>query len=188
MCARLSNNAEAISGATGTKVGQTISGITTLFFGVGLALYYNWKLGLVSSIFLPFLCLGLMFQLRLMLTDSKNLKKSLEQSSKTAVEAINNIRTVAGLRCEQRVSDEYAKALAVPIKKSKWGNQIRGFILGFSNSNFFFAYAVVYFYGTKLITNSCPDELDIMDIFKVAIAVLQGGAMIGISFQGRCRY
>ena len=68
LCARLSNNAEAISGATGTKVGQTISGFTTLFFGTGLALYYNWKLGLVSSVFLPFLMFGLMFQLRLMLT------------------------------------------------------------------------------------------------------------------------
>ena len=184
LCARLSNNAEAISGATGAKVGQMISGITTLFFGVGLAIYYNWKLGLVSSVFLPPLCIGLMFQLRLMLTDSKVLKDTLEKSSKTAVEAINNIRTVAGLRCEERVIQEYAKSLEEPIAKSKWSNQLRGFILGFANSNFFFAYGVCYFYGTTLIRNSCPDELDIMEVFKVAIAVLNGGAMVGISFQG----
>ena len=111
LCARLSNNAEAISGATGSKVGQTISGFTTLFFGTGLALYYNWKLGLVSSVFLPFLLIGMMFQLRLMLTGTKVLKKSLEKSSKTAVEAINNIRTVAGLRCEGKVIEEYANSL-----------------------------------------------------------------------------
>ena len=98
LLARLSSNAEAVSGATGAKVGQTISGFTTLFCGVGLALYYNWKLGLVSSVFLPFLCIGLMFQMRMMMRDSQTLKKSLEKSSKTAVEAINNIRTVAGLR------------------------------------------------------------------------------------------
>ena len=61
-----------------------------------------------------------------------------------------------------------------PIAKSKWSNQLRGFILGFANSNFFFAYGVCYFYGSSLIRNSCPDELDIMEVFKVAIAVLQG--------------
>ena len=53
----------------------------------------------------------MMFQLRLMLTGTKVLKKSLEKSSKTAVEAINNIRTVAGLRCEGKVIEEYANSL-----------------------------------------------------------------------------
>ena len=62
LCARLSSNAEAISGVAGAKVGQAISGLTTLFFGTGLALYYNWKLGLVSSVFMPFLLVGFMFQ------------------------------------------------------------------------------------------------------------------------------
>ena len=111
LCARLSSNAEAISGVAGAKVGQAISGLTTLFFGTGLALYYNWKLGLVSSVFMPFLLVGFMFQLRMMMTDMLSFKKSLEKSSKTAVEAINNIRTVAGLRCEERVIGEYARAL-----------------------------------------------------------------------------
>ena len=45
------------------------------------------------------------------MTDMLSFKKSLEKSSKTAVEAINNIRTVAGLRCEERVIGEYARAL-----------------------------------------------------------------------------
>ena len=51
-----------------------------------------------------------------------------------------------------------------PVSKSKWSNQLRGFILGFSNSNFFFAYGVCYYYGTTLIRNSCPDELQIMEV------------------------
>ena len=39
LCARLSSNAEAISGVAGAKVGQAISGLTTLFFGTGLGCY-----------------------------------------------------------------------------------------------------------------------------------------------------
>ena len=60
---------------------------------------------------MPFLLVGFMFQLRMMMTDMLSFKKSLEKSSKTAVEAINNIRTVAGLRCEEKVIGEYARAL-----------------------------------------------------------------------------
>ena len=80
-----------------------------------------------------------------------SFKKSLEKSSKTAVEAINNIRTVAGLRCEERVIREYERALQEPISNSTWSIQVRGFVLGFSNSNFLFAYGVCYFYGAGML-------------------------------------
>ena len=63
-----------------------------------------------------------------------------------------------------------------PVSKSKWSNQLRGFILGFSNSNFFFAYGVCYYYGTTLIRNSCPDELQIMEV-SVMIGVESYGGI-----------
>ena len=184
ICTRLSTNAVAISGATGTKVGQMITGITTLFLSAGLALYYNLKLGLVSSVFLPFLCLGIMFHLKMTLNETKMLKNTLENSTKIATESINNIRTVTSLGCEARVLHEYEKTLEEAFVKSKWNTHFRGFILGFANSNAFLAYGVCFLYGTTLIRNSCPDELAITDVFKVALAVLQGGGMIGASFQG----
>ena len=65
----------------------------------------------------------MMFQLRLMLTGTKVLKKSLEKSSKTAVEAINNIRTVAGLRCEGKVIEEYANSLKAFFSQTKFSKE-----------------------------------------------------------------
>ena len=55
LCARLSSNAEAISGVAGAKVGQAISGLTTLFFGTGL----GRCLGLINHLkyhFVSFCC------------------------------------------------------------------------------------------------------------------------------------
>ena len=117
-----------------------ISGFTTLFLGVGLAMYYNWKLALVSSVFLPFLMIGLMFQLRLMLTDSKVLKKSLEKSSKTAVEAITNIRTIAGLRSEEKIIQEY-------VRTHQISSRIMNFLFEnvFLRNNLFFNGTPFYF-------------------------------------------
>ena len=70
LCARLSSSAEAVSGGTGAKVGQAVGGISTLFISIGLAIYYDWRLGLVTSIFTPILIVSLLFQTRLMTKDS----------------------------------------------------------------------------------------------------------------------
>ena len=183
LSSRLSYNAQQVGQATGSKPGQTIGGFTTLFFATGLGLYYNWKLGLVASAFLPPLMFGIMMQLRLMVSESKDIKKALEGSSKTAVEAISNVRTKFGLRCEELIIKQFVRSLEGPKKNSTYNNQFRALILGFANSNFFFAYAVCYYYGGYLITHSCPDEFEIDEVFKVAVAVLNGGVFAGIAFQ-----
>ena len=183
LSSRLSYNAQQVGQATGSKPGQTIGGMTTLVFATGLGLYYNWKLGLVASAFLPPLMFGIMMQLRFMMSESADIKKALESSSKTAVEAISNIRTIFGLRCEELIIAQFSKSLDGPKKNSTLSYQFRAIILGFANSNFFFAYAVVYYYGSHLITHSCPDEFPIDNVFKVAVAVLNGGVFAGIAFQ-----
>ena len=63
-----------------------------------LSLLYEWRLGLVTMVFLPPLILGMVMQIWYMVVDGAVQKTALEKSAKVAVEAINNIRTVAGLR------------------------------------------------------------------------------------------
>ena len=183
LSSRLSYNAQQVGQATGSKPGQTVGGITTLVFATGLGLYYNWKLGLVASAFLPPLMFGIMMQLRFMMSESADIKKALESSSKTAVEAISNIRTIFGLHCEELIINTFSKSLDGPKKNSAISHQFRAIILGFANSNLFFSNAVVYYYGSHLITHSCPDEFPIHNVFKVANAVLNGGVFAGIAFQ-----
>ena len=48
-------------------------------------------------------------------------------------------------------------------------------------SNFFFSYAVCYYYGSWLIINDPDSGLTTDTIFKVAMMILNGGAMIGVS-------
>ena len=91
---------------------------------------------------------------------------------------------MAGLRCESAVITQYEKALEGPQMRSKYSVHFNAVVLGFSYSAFVYANAACYYFGVYLITHSDPDELHIMDIFKVAIAVLNGGAMVGIACQG----
>ena len=98
LCARLSTSAEAVSSATGGKIGQVVSGISILVLSSALSITYEWRLGLVTMCFLPPLIIGMILQLWLMMFDGAVQRDALEKSAKVAVEAINNIRTVSGLR------------------------------------------------------------------------------------------
>ena len=184
LCSRLSSGAQAVLGVTGSNAGQILGGITTLCFGIGVGVYYNWRLGLLASAFMPPLCFGLTVNVRLMLTKTSSLRKALEQASKTSADAISNIRTVAGLRCEDVMVYKHAKSLDEPKSKSIYSNQFRGLILGFSQSITPIIGAVCYYYGCYLITHSCPDELNIKELFTVAVVVPLSGFWASFAFQG----
>ena len=182
LCSRLSSSAEAVSGATGSKVGQAVGGVATLFISTGLALYYDWKLGLVTSIFTPFLIVSILFQMRMMTKDSGVKSEAFQKSAKVAVESINNVRTVAGLRCEAYIQSEYDKALEVPSANLKRNAHIRGLLYGLANSFQFFAFAACFGYGGYLLVHE-EGSLDFtFTIMKVAYAVLIGGIIVGSSF------
>jgi len=124
---------------------------------------------------------GMVLQMLLILKQGAVQVTALEKSSKFAVEAITNIRTVAGLRCEKMFQERYYAELVKPYKKTKNQAHVRGLIFGFANSSFAFAYAVTFLYGGHVYTNE-REPSEIMDIWKIAIAVLNGAMFIGMSF------
>lgn len=103
-------------------------------------MFYSWKLGLVSLIFVPLLIGAMYLQTKIITGHDSVEKKAFENSAnvraqfyekknntfpatnardifyyyyfQVAIEAISNIRTVAGLRCEERFSQIYEDELA----------------------------------------------------------------------------
>ena len=157
---------------------QALSGIVTLFFSVGLAIYYDWRLGLVTSLFTPILLVAMLFQMRLMTKDSGVKSEAFEKSAKVAVESINNVRTVAGLRCEEKIQKDYGDALEEPSKNSRRNAHLRGLTYGVANSFMFFAYGSCFAYGGYLLVEGLMENP--FDIWKVAVAILTG--------IGQCKY
>jgi ATP-binding cassette, subfamily B (MDR/TAP), member 1 len=124
---------------------------------------------------------GMVLQMLLIIKQGAVQVTALEKSSKFAVEAITNIRTVAGLRCEKMFQDLYNSELVKPYKKTKNQAHIRGMIFGFANSSFAFAYAVTFLYGGHVYMEE-REPSEVMEIWKIAIAVLNGAMFIGMSF------
>ena len=102
-------------------------------------------------------------------------RKGLQQSSKVAMEAIGNIRTVASLSKEATFHDRYMSSLVEPHVSAVRKAWIRGAVFGSSSSIPLFAYAAVLYYGGWLVVN---ENLDFQIVFKVAEALIMGTQMV----------
>jgi ABC-type multidrug transport system fused ATPase/permease subunit len=70
--------------ATGQRVGIVLQSIATIGLGVGFALYYEWRLGLVVMCFTPLMLLAQYSFLRIARGEALNNQKALEKSTKVS--------------------------------------------------------------------------------------------------------
>ncbi|KAI2799339.1 Pgp-2p [Blomia tropicalis] len=176
LCARLSQDASSVNGATGSRLSVLAQMVSILSAGIVISMYYNWKLGLVVLAFVPILIVGVIVQMRVLMGIHTSKKKVTEEASKIAVEAISNIRTVASLHQELTFWLKYENALSIDFHKSRFEAHIKGITFGLSQGVFNFAYAVALFYGSRLMIS---DGLEYSNLFKSTEAVIFGTNMIG---------
>lgn len=111
LCTYLATEATAVQGASGVRIGIIIQNIVTVGVGIIIGFVFSWQLTLLIIAFLPFIVFGAMIQIRLITKFNKTDRESLENAGKIAVEAIQNIRTVAQLSKEVYFYEEYCRLL-----------------------------------------------------------------------------
>ena len=153
LCARLSGDCAKVQGATGARVGTIMQGIAGIFIAVILGLVYNWQLGLVCSLFLPLTIVAVILEQRMIIGSDSIERVAFEKSAKLAVEAIGNIRTVAGLRCEEKYIKMYTEQLALPFEMNKNRSHKRGVIFGFSQGIQYLSWGLTLWFGGYLVDN-----------------------------------
>ena len=179
LCARLSGDCAKVQGATGARVGTVMQGLAGILIAIVIGLVYNWQLGLVCSIFLPLTIVAVILEQRIIIGADSIEKKAFEDSAKLAVEAITNIRTVAGLRIEDKYSKMYQDLLAVPLQQNKKRSHMRGILFGFSQGIQYFSWGMSLWFGGYLVDIG---EADYTEVFTVQNAIIGGAGMIGYAF------
>ena len=174
LCARLSNDASAVQGATGARIGFLLQVSISIIFAVSLSLFYDWKLALASAVFVPIVLLAAILETKIGMGQNDN--KALETSSKIASEALSSIRTVASLGKEDAFHASYMKSLLLSFKQSRRRSPIRGLVFGIANNVTTFASIVSMSYGGYLIQN---EDLDYKTVFIIGEALIFGMEMIG---------
>ncbi|XP_054157883.1 ATP-dependent translocase ABCB1-like isoform X2 [Oppia nitens] len=176
LCSRLSSDASSVQGAAGSRLSTLCQAVSTLGAGVVIALYYSWKLGLVIICFIPLVIISTYFQMKIISGQVTKDKKTREEASRIAVEAIGSVRTVASLHQESAFIANYQNSLQKQYNKSKIRAHLRGITFGLAQSMGNFSYAIALLYGSKLIVDN---ELTYGNLFKGVEGVIFGTAMVG---------
>lgn len=86
----------------------------------------------------------------------------MEESGKTATEAIENIRTVVSLCQEEKMLDMYREQLEPPYKTALRKSHLTGIAFAASTAVMFFAYATAFYFGAYMIKEN---EMTYTDVF-----------------------
>lgn len=102
--------------ATGIRLGTLLQLLFGFVAAVIIAFTASWELSFLMLLAFPILGTVAFFQIRLLVGRAQKNKKRLEKSGQTAVESIDNIRTVEGLGIEGKFLDRYNGLLAGPFR------------------------------------------------------------------------
>ncbi|KAL0858959.1 hypothetical protein ABMA27_011375, partial [Loxostege sticticalis] len=151
LCARLATDCAAVQGATGTRLGTVLQGVSTMAIGVSLAMFYSWKMTLVSLLSVPCVMGGICLESYVTRRTEAQERRALEKAARVATEAVLNVRTVQSLGVEQTILDRYAEALDEASSRARRGSWLRGPVYGLCLCAPTLGYAVSLAYGGYLI-------------------------------------
>jgi ATP-binding cassette subfamily B (MDR/TAP) protein 1 len=164
LLSRLAADSSAIQGATGSRIGAILHAAFTLIISITTSLVLEWRLGLVGCVFVPLILVATIIQFKVISGQNTAENGALQRASKLAVEAVSNIRTVAGLGKEAYFVREYERELRGPHETSKRQSHVRGLIFGFCQAMPFFAYSGCMYYGGYLVYS---EGIEYKNVFKV---------------------
>lgn len=97
IAASLEKDCRIVNGIFSSYINHLTINISTLLFGIILALFYEWRVALIALALLPLIVLSQAVQLAYSNGVAQDADKSLKQSAGFIKEAIDSIRTVKSL-------------------------------------------------------------------------------------------
>ncbi|XP_069683613.1 ATP-dependent translocase ABCB1-like [Periplaneta americana] len=141
-----------------------------------LAIFYNWKLGLCISVFVPFVTMAFIYQNQILMEHTFHEGTELLKTKVIVDEAVTNIRVVAGLCMQGYFLDQYRTVLLQMHRRLLRSLFVRGVMYGLAVSLPCYSYAACTFFGAYLLQKQ---EIEYDNVFKVSEALVLGTIMIG---------
>ncbi|XP_031707885.1 bile salt export pump [Anarrhichthys ocellatus] len=173
---RLATDASQVQGATGSQIGMIVNSLTNIGVAVLMSFVFSWKLTLLILCFLPFIALSGAFQARMLTGFAKEDKQAMETAGRISGEALNNIRTIAGLGKERLFVDMYEAQLDAPYQAALKKAKVYGACYGFAQCVIFLTNSASYRFGGYLVRQ---EGLHFSLVFRVISAIVTSGTALG---------
>ncbi|OQR88688.1 ATP-binding Cassette (ABC) superfamily, partial [Thraustotheca clavata] len=162
----------AIAGENQSRIVQTIFtlvGALIISFSTG-----SWQLTLVMLCVIPLVIGATMYRSRRM--KGQNITDSLKFSGSLATEAIVNVRTVSAFGLQESLVTKYDTLLTTPMQEGIRQAHFNGFINGVATFSTFAVYALIFWYGNKLIVDK---SIDFQEMIRTLMTVLMAAQGMG---------
>uniref|UniRef100_A0A3Q2Y0M0 Bile salt export pump n=1 Tax=Hippocampus comes TaxID=109280 RepID=A0A3Q2Y0M0_HIPCM len=173
---RLATDASQVQGATGSQIGMIVNSLTNIGVAILMSFYFSWKLTLLILCFLPFIALSGGFQAKMLTGFAKQDKQAMEAAGQISGEALNNIRTIAGLGKERNFVDRYIAQLDAPYQAALKKANVYGACYGFAQCVVFLTNSASYRFGGYLVRQ---EGLHFSLVFRVISAIVTSGTALG---------
>ncbi|KIK97939.1 hypothetical protein PAXRUDRAFT_807077 [Paxillus rubicundulus Ve08.2h10] len=179
LTANLSGNTQKINGLAGVTLGAIVQSMSTLIGGSAIGLAYAYKPALVGMACIPFLISTGYIRLRVVVLKDQQNKAAHDGSAQVACEAAASIRTVASLTREEDFLKLYSTSLEETLRKSTKASLWSSLLYAFSQSMTFYAIALVFWYGSTLVSRL---EISTTSFFVAFMSTTLGAMQAGSIF------
>lgn len=151
LTAFLAQQANLLSGLSGTILGAVCNSIIAVVAGFIVAISFGWKLGLVGLATMPLIFVTGYARFRVLADlEKKNLRDA--EAAGLVSEAIRGIRTIATLNLEDKIAHRYRQQLTQEGRVTLVTSVVLSTLFGISQSVIVFCMALLFWYGgTKLL-------------------------------------
>ncbi|XP_038572718.1 bile salt export pump isoform X2 [Micropterus salmoides] len=173
---RLATDASQVQGATGSQIGMIVNSLTNIGVAIIMSFCFSWKLTLLILCFLPFIALSGGFQAKMLTGFAKQDKQAMEAAGRISGEALNNIRTIAGLGKERIFVEVFEAQLDAPYQAALKKANVYGACYGFAQCVVFLTNSASYRFGGYLVRH---EGLHFSLVFRVISAIVTSGTALG---------
>ncbi|KAJ5526496.1 ABC transporter integral membrane type 1 [Penicillium frequentans] len=182
LVAYITGDASSLSGLTGTTIGLLLATAVNLFAGVIISFVVAWKISIVLLPTIPFLLVAGVMKLRVQSQFAERHKKAFSKATEITIEALGNLRLVAGFSLEKQLYGEFLSSIQKPyqniLKAITWGNF--WLAAAFSVSNLISALA--YWWGSKQIASGMYSQMQFFIVLPALLFSTQScGQMLALA-------
>ncbi|KAK6155144.1 hypothetical protein DH2020_009392 [Rehmannia glutinosa] len=181
VCSRLAKDANVVRSLVGDRMALLIQTFSALTIACMIILVIAWKLALVAIAVQPLIIMSYYSKRVLLKNMSKKAIKAQDESSKLAVEAVSNLRTVSAFSSQARILKMLEKAQEGPLKESIRQSWYAGIGLGTSQSLMTCTWALDLWYGGKLVAEGFIRAKALFQTFTIVVStgrlVAEAGTM-----------
>nr|KYP53100.1 ABC transporter B family member 15 [Cajanus cajan] len=193
VCSRLSTEANIVRSLVGDRMSLLLQTTSAVVIACTVSLIIAWRFAIVLIIVQPISIASFYTRIVILKGLSKKAIKAQDESSKIAVEAISNLRTITSFSSQDRVIKMLQKAQEGPSHESIRQSWFAGIGLGCARSLTTFSRALEYWYGGNLvyhghITSKALFETNLIMAntdFSIKIDAGKSTALVGGSGSGK---